>query len=50
VGEMIKRDGTMWSQSALVELSRERALMGWLDPRHGNAQEAEGGRVAFLFL
>jgi len=24
--------------------------MDRLDPRHGNAREAEGGRVAFLFL
>ena len=46
----MKRDGTAWSRSALVELSLERALMGWLGPRHGNVREAEGGRVAFLFL
>ena len=47
---MMKRNGTAWSQSALVELSPERALMGWLGPRHRNTQEAKGGRVAFLFL
>jgi len=46
----MRQDGTMWSQSALVELSQERALMGRLGLRHENAREAKGGRVVFLFL
>jgi len=32
----MKRDRTAWAQSALAELLEERALMGWLGPRHGN--------------
>jgi len=46
----MKRDGTVWARSALVELSLERALMGWLGPRHENMREAEGERVEFIIL
>jgi len=46
----MKRDGTAWSRLVLAELSQEKALMGRLDPRYRNMQEAEGGRIASLFL
>jgi len=46
----MKQDRTAWAQSALVDLSPERALMGQLGPRYGNMREAEGERGEFLFL
>ena len=46
----MKWNGTVWVQSALADLLPERVLMGQLGPRHGNMQEAEGGRVEFLIL
>jgi len=42
---MIKQDGSTWLRSVLAELLEERALMGWIGLRHGNAQEAEGERM-----
>jgi len=50
VAETMKWDRTAWTQSALADLSPERALMGRLGLRHGNAQEAKRRRVEFLFL
>ena len=41
----MKWDGTMWSRSALAELSQERALMGQLGPRHGNADGGDKGKI-----
>jgi len=46
---MLKWDGSTWLGLALVELLEGRALMGPMDLRHGNAQEAKGERVCFFF-
>ena len=43
--EKMKQDGSTWLGSVLVELSEKRVLMDQMCPRHGNAQEAKGGRV-----
>jgi len=45
----LKWDRSTWLGLALVELSEERVLMGWMGPRNGNAQEAERGRVCLPF-
>ena len=48
--EMMKRNESTWTRLVLVELLEERALIGQLGPRHGNVQEAKGGRAVFLIL
>ena len=42
---MMKWYGSTWSGSVLAELSEKRALMGQMDLRHGNVQEAKRERV-----
>jgi len=43
MGEMLKQDGSIWLGLALVELSEESVLMGWIGPRYGILQPNSSG-------